>query len=132
MCALPIYFRGTARTVRPALWHHPARGSPWIFQGLQKHSNGVDGKPHQAADKRSVDTDILEIASNGGLQSIGYGACVPTPDRVGNPRHDGSALIVDVPDTRPAGIAVPRTVQAVVALPRMPPTAQRIGQDAES
>src|SRR3546814_9827224 len=62
-------FRGTARTVRPALWHHPARGSPWIFQGLQKHRNGVDGKPHQAADKRSVDPDILEIASDGGLRS---------------------------------------------------------------
>src|SRR3546814_14803346 len=103
MCALPIYFRGTARTVRPALWHHPARGSPWIFQGLQKHRNGVAGKPHQAADKRSVDPDILEIASDGGLQTIGYGACVPTPDRVGNQRPDGSAIIVDRSKERRVG-----------------------------
>src|SRR3546814_11044725 len=90
------------------------------------------GKPHQAADKRSVDPDILEIASDGGLQTIGYGACVPTPDRVGNQRHDGSAIIVDRADHCPAGIAVHRTVQAFVGFQRMAQTAPRTRQGAGS
>src|SRR3546814_2723753 len=82
--------------------------------------------------KRSGDPYILEIASVGGLQTIGYGACVPTPDRVGNQRHDGSAIIVDRADHCPAGIAVHRTVQAFVGFQRMAQTAQRIGKAAGS
>src|SRR5689334_24340498 len=46
----------------------------------------MEDEAHEPADQCAIDADVLEVAADGGLQSGGDGARIPSPDGFGEDR----------------------------------------------
>lgn len=55
----------------------------------------MDHNPHQSADQRSVDADILKIAAHGAFQPFGHCRRVLAPHCVADQADSGVAVAVD-------------------------------------